>query len=306
MFAAYYEKIKKKIINATSTVILPGFDGIPLSEVIRFFVKGLMNASLTMRASALSFRFFMAIFPSILFLFTLIPYVPIDNFQQELLLLLSNILPDNVYAITGETIEDLINNKQGELLSFGFLFTLYLTTDGIHAMIDSFNQISHFTEKRSALSIWLVSILMVLIFTLVLLAGIALIVFGNFILQYLLSNGLLTKGSGYYLIIISKWIILVMMFFFALSFLYYLGPGGKSRFRFISAGASLATVLIILVSLAFGYYVNNFATYNKLYGSIGTIIVVMLWIYFNTLGVLIGYELNAGIKAASINSQKEN
>lgn len=281
-----------KLNKTGEKIYLPGFENTSLSEVTVFFIQGLSNASLGMRASSLAFRFFMAIFPSIIFLFTLIPYVPIDNFQNSLLEILAEIMPENAYKAAEETIEDLIRNKQGSLLSFGFLFALYLTTDGVHAMIKSFNETSHFEEHRSKFRIWLTSLLLVTIFTFVLVSGISLLVLSELWLNKLMEEGWIASGLGYWSIIAGKWLILLAMFFFGLSFLYYLGPGGKVKFKFISAGSSLATALILLISTGFGFFVNNFGQYNKLYGSIGTILVVMLWIYFNTLGILLGYELN--------------
>ncbi|MEY4110826.1 MAG: hypothetical protein RLZZ46_1181 [Bacteroidota bacterium] len=288
----FIKNLSDKLYNAGEKIFIPGFEKVSLSEVSIFFLKGLSNASLGMRASSLAFRFFMAIFPSIIFLFTLIPYVPVENFQDSLLEILSQIMPSNAYQATKDTIEDLIRNKQGGLLSFGFFFALYLTTNGVHAMIQSFNETSHFEEHRGSVKIWLVSLLLVTIFTLVLVSGISLLILSEVLLHNLMEQGWIASGIGYWSIVAGKWIILLAMFFFGLSFLYYLGPGGKVKFRFISAGSSLATALIILISTGFGYFVNNFGQYNKLYGSIGTIIVVMLWIYFNTLGILLGYELN--------------
>jgi membrane protein len=293
------KKVLDKLHAAGEKIYIPGFEKVSLTEVMVFFIRGLNNASLSMRASSLAFRFFLAIFPSIIFLFTLIPYVPIKDFQDSLLEILAEIMPSNAYEATEETIEDLIRNKQGGLLSFGFFFALYLTTDGVHAMIKSFNETSHFEEHRNALKIWGISLLLVTIFTFVLVAGITLLVLSEVILKMLMEHGWITSGIGYWSIIVGKWIVLLAMFFFGLSFLYFLGPGGKVKFKFISAGSSLATAFIVLISTGFGYYVNHFGQYNKLYGSIGTIIVVMLWMYFNTLGILLGYELNNTIHHAA-------
>jgi membrane protein len=281
-------------------VTLPGFDGLSIRYVLKFFIERVNSVSIDMRASSLAFRFFLAIFPSLIFLFTLIPYLPIENFQEELLVLLGQMLPQNVFESTKETIEDLITNKQGGLLSFGFIFTLYLTTNGVNAMILSFNDTSHLKEKRSTVKIWLVSLLMVFLLTLLLSVGISLIVFGEIAIQFLLKHQWISDGLSLYTLKAAQWIVMLAMFFFSISMLYYFGPAKHTRFRFFSAGASLATLFIVIVSLGFAYYVNNFANYNKLYGSLGTIIVIMLWIYFNTLGLLMGYELNNTIAQGSV------
>lgn len=289
-----------KIINFLGSVTLPGFEGLSVHYVIKFFIERVNNVSIDMRASSLAFQFFLAIFPSLIFLFTLIPYLPIQNFQNELLLVLSQMLPHSVFDATKGTIEDLITNKQGGLLSFGFIFTIYLTTNGVKAMIISFNDTSHLKEKRSTITIWLVSLLMVFMLTIMLLAGISLIVFGEIAIEFLLRHHWISDGLSLYTFQAAQWTVMLAMFFFSISMLYYFGPAKHSRFRLFSAGASLATVFIVIVSLGFAYYVNNFANYNKLYGSLGTIIVIMLWMYFNTLGLLLGYELNNTIAHGSV------
>jgi membrane protein len=294
----------KKTIDFLEKFTFPGLEGLSIYYVVRFFIQRANHVSIDVRASSLAFKFFMAIFPSLIFLFTLIPYLPIHNFQEELFIILKQLLPHEVFDAAKDTILDLITNKQGGLLSFGFIFTFYLTTNGIKAMIESFNDTSHLKEKRSSIKIWLVSIAMVFLLFLLLAAGIALIVFGEIAIQYLLDRKILTNGFSLYSLQAGKWLVMLAMFFFSISTLYFFGPAKTSRYKFFSAGASLATAFIVLVSLGFAFYVNNFANYNKLYGSLGTIIVIMLWIYFITLGILLGYELNNTIATGSIEKRK--
>jgi membrane protein len=134
----------------------------------------------------------------------------------------------------------------------------------------------------------------------ILFVAVALIVGGTAVLNYLVDQQVLESSLVYTLVIICKWLVVVFMLFFAISFLYYLAPTGKTRFRFISAGSTLATLLFMVTTLGFNYYVNHFASYNALYGSIGTLIVIMMWFYFNALVLIIGFELNASIANASI------
>lgn len=288
-------------VNTSKKIILPGFEGVPIYDVVKFFISGLQNSALGNQAASLSFRFFLAIFPGLIFIITLIPYIPIANFQDLLLQLLKDLMPHSAYQATQETFLDLINNKQGGLLSFGFLFALYLATDGVYAMMRGFNESVHIIEKRSAFKIRLISIMLVGIITLLLTASTALIVFSGWLLGYLQHQGIITDGITLYALLLGKWIILLGLLFTAISFLYYFGPSGNVKYRFISAGSSLATIFIILVSSGFAFYVNNFGSYNKLYGSIGTIIVVMLFINFNVFVVLLGYELNSSIYLAKQN-----
>lgn len=296
------------LVEKLKQVKLPGFDGLSVYDIALFFFQGLNNASVDIRASSLAFRFFMAIFPSLIFLFTLIPYIPISGFQQQLLLLLGEILPKSVFSEAESAIVNLISQRQGGLLSFGFFFTLYLTTNGMRAMINSFNETSHFQEKRNQITIWLISLVLVFILFLLLAFGISLIVFGNFLWIWMAKQGIISAGLLSVALVTGKWVSLLTVFFVGLSLIYYLGPGERSPLRFTSAGASFATLLIIMGSLGFAFFVNNFGNYNKFYGSLGTIIVVMLWIYFNTLAVLLGYELNnslVGLKGGKLPERKE-
>jgi membrane protein len=298
-------KLYKLVVNTSKKIILPGFEGVPLHDVILFFIKGLQNSALGNQAASLSFRFFLAIFPGLIFIITLIPYIPISDFQNILLHLLEDLMPESAFQATQETFLDLINNKQGGLLSFGFIFALYLATDGVYAMMSGFNESVHIVEKRSAFKIRLISFMLVAIMTLLLTISTALIVSSGWFFGYLQQHGIINDGITLYALLLGKWIILLGLLFMAISFLYYFGPSGNVKYRFISAGSSLATVFIIIVSSGFAFYVNNFGSYNKLYGSIGTIIVVMLLINFNVFVILLGYELNSSIYLAKQNQKEQ-
>ena len=285
-------------LGISKRLIIPGFDGLPIYDVIRFFIIGIQKNSLTTRASSLAFRFFLALFPSIIFLFALIPYIPIDNFQEQLLAIIKSILPANAYELTNSTINELITQKSNGLLSFGFLFALYLASNGVNSMILAFNDTYHALKKGSFILTRLRSLLLLVILTCLMIFAIGMIVFSGVITDYLISHELLSNGFSIYALKIAKFIVLLLLFFLGISSIYYYGNIRSKKFRFISAGSTLATLLSILLSTGFAYYVNNFATYNKVYGSIGTLMVIMLWLYFNSLVLLIGFELNASIRHA--------
>lgn len=294
----YHKNFIQKPINYSKSLVLPGFDGIPLFDVLVFLFIGLQKSSLTTRASSLAFRFFLALFPTIIFLLSLLPYIPIKDFYNELLLILKDLLPKEAYRASVETIDDLFNNQHNALLSFGFLFALYLASDGVNAMILAFQNSYHSSKKVSFITQRLTSLLLLLILTILMVLAVGLIVFSGVFISYLISNGLLTDGISVVLLNIGNLIILFLIFLLGISSIYYFGSLEFKKFKFISAGSTLAAVLTILLSFGFAFYVNNFATYNKIYGSIGTLIVIMLWLYFNSLVLLIGYELNASIKHA--------
>ena len=288
-------------IKHSRRISLPGFEKTPIYDVTRFFWQSITKGSLSMRAAAVSFNFFLALFPTVIFLFTLIPYIPIHNFQEQLMELLKSFMPHNAYEATEETILDIVTNQRGGLLSVGFFSALYFSTNGFNALISAFNTTYHDFEVRSGFQQRLVSILLVVIFTILLTLAVTLIIVSEFALNKIFHEG----GFSYFLVQFGRLIILFGLFYSLISFTFYLGPKRKSGWKFASAGSMLATVLTILTSFGFAYYVNNFGTYNKLYGSIGTLIVVLLWINFNSLVVLVGFDLNASIREAKKNKDAE-
>jgi membrane protein len=288
----------EKISAWAKKVSLPFLDDIPVYNVSLFFWRSIIDGSLTTRASAIAFNFFIALFPAVIFLFTLIPYVPIHNFQEELFELIESLLPGGAFEALEETVVDIILRRQGTLLSAGFVFALVFSSNGITSMMSAFDATVHSIQGRSWIGQRITSILLLFILTVLLTIAITLITFGQTALKYLVDNFAIFDGFTYFLLTISKWLIVIALFFFAYSFLYYLAPAKKSQWRFISAGGSLATLLSILTLVGFSYYINNFSQYNKLYGSIGTLLVVLLLIYFLSLILLIGFELNASIYEA--------
>ncbi|HEX8514702.1 MAG TPA: YihY/virulence factor BrkB family protein [Bacteroidia bacterium] len=290
------------LVKGSRRIVIPGFEGQSLYVVSKFFLKAMMNGSVNMRASSLAFSFFLALFPSIIFLFTLIPYIPIENFQFQLFEMLRSVMPKSAFEAAEETITDIIQKPRSGLLSFGFITALYFSTNGFNAMINAFNETYHTLETRHPLWQRLISLVMVIVTVLMISIAILLIIFSEIGLNKLVR----ADNALYYLLLFGKWTVLLILCFCLISFNYYIGPKRKKGWRFFSAGSMFATVLIAAASLAFAYYVNNFGEYNKLYGSIGTLIVIMLWIYIISLILLLGFDLNASIHTAKINQwQKE-
>jgi len=291
-------RLVRKTIVWSSRMVLPGFDGVPLYDVTIFFVKGIQKGAITNRAAALSFNTFLAIFPAIIFFFTLIPYIPIAGFQDSLLSLIRDFIPQQAYDTVEETLLDIVKRPRGGLLSFGFVLAMYFATNSINSLIEAFNQTYHSLETRTKFQQRLVSIALVLVLSILVIVAISLITIGPLIINWFQHHNLLTDGWSVFIISAGKWIITVALLFFAFSLLFYFAPSGKQRFRFISAGSTITTLLFIAASVGFNFYVNNFSKYNKLYGSIGTLIVFMMWIYFIAIILLLGFELNASISAA--------
>ncbi len=288
----------QSFVAYTKRVALPGFDNMPVYYVADFFFTGIQRGSIVTRAQALAFSFFLAIFPATIFLFSLIPYIPIHDFPDQLLAMIQDILPSNAYSSVRSTIEDIVKIPRGGLLSFGFLAALYFTTNGFMTLMRGFNSSYHVDEIRSPLRQRMVAINLTLILSTLVLISTVLIIFGEKITHYLVTHSILKTKTQVFLLFAGKWIVIMSLFFIGISFLYYYAPSQKKRWRFVSAGSTLATVFTIIVSTGFATFVNHFGRYNKIYGSIGTLIVIMLWIYFNSLILILGFELNASIDNA--------
>ena len=295
-----------KIAQKAKKITLPFFDGLPLYDVALFFWKGIVDGAITTRASAIAFNFILAMFPAIIFLFTLIPYIPIDNFQVLLMDLIQSVLPDNAYMAVRGTIQDIITQPRSSLLSFGFLAAFVFSSNGLVSIIVAFNRTIHAIETRGLVSLYFIAFCLSLILTFLTTVSVALITISQRVMEFLLAKQVIKFDYIYYLVIGGKWLIILLLFFFAFAFIFYFAPARKLKFRFISAGGTLATLFSILISVGFSFYINNFGQYNTLYGSIGTLVVVMLWIYFMALNLLIGFELNVSIWSARSKISLEN
>lgn len=292
------QRLEKFVVKVSKKIILPGFKGHTLHYVGLFFIKGIQVGAIDMRASSVAFKMVMAIFPALIFFFSLIPFIPVQNFQYELFSILAEVLPDSAYSLLHDTISDTILNKRSNILSIGFLLMLVFASNGILSLVEAFNNSYHHVDSRNWISKRVISVLLIVIMSVLLSLAISLIVVGNnFLLNFIGDHYFTQKHSItlLFLIGILKWLLIIGLYFLAISFLYFLAPAKKSRFRFITPGAILATFIQVVSTLGFAYYVNNFAQYNKLYGSIGTIIVVMLLFYITALVLIIGFELNASI-----------
>jgi membrane protein len=279
-------------------LVLPGFDGVPINHVIRFVIKGFTRGVLVTRASSIAFNLLMALLPASIFLFTLIPFIPIPNFQEELIKLFESILPVNAFNFLETTIIDIVTNKSGGLLLFMFIATIIFSTNGIHAVIHAFVVSSHTFKSRTWVHQRKISVVLLIIIFMMIALAVFLVIFGKLAVNRLVELNVLEKKMVIYVLVFIKWILVILLLFLAISFLYYLAPAKRTDFRFISPGSTLATLLFILTSLGFSAYVNNLGPYNKLYGWIGTLMVILLWLYLNSIALLIGFELNVSIKAA--------
>ena len=301
----YLNKWLHRIVQKAQKLVLPGFERVPFYDVVIFFIRGILNGDLTTRSSAIAFHFFLAFLTGLIYFFTIIPFIPIDNFQEGLLNLIEDILPGNVYELIGNTIDDLLIKRRG-LSYFGLFIALVFSTNGINAMIVAFNNTYHTIETRTWYERRFIAVLLVIILFFLTTVAVSLIAFSRFTVNTLVEMELMRKGLTFYFLLAGKWVIVILSIFTAISFLYRLGPSRKMKWKFRTPGSIMASLLVILTSLVFSYIINHFGQFNRLFGTIGTIMVILVWLYLNSLVLLIGFELNASIKNARIEFDRIN
>ncbi len=303
----YWAKLAERypfLIDAlvkAKTFTLPGFDGIAVYEVYKFFIAEIRANSLPTRSKAIAFSFFLAIFPALVFVFSLIPYLPYFNdMDVKIMEFLRQVLPNKetftfIQSFLEPLLRDLAKHKRGGLLTGSVLLVLFLTSNGVMAMMSSFDKSYDHYKKRNAIQSRLVALQITMLLVILFIFSLGLIILGQDLLAFVFDVLRIKSKFTHLLLNLIRYILILLMFFFAISLIYYYGPATKKKYKFISTGATVATVLSILVSFGFSYWVSNFNKLNVIFGSIGTIMLLMIWLNLNSFVLLIGYEINASI-----------
>ncbi len=292
------------VLRKSKRWFLPGFEGVPLYDVIRFFYKQVRTTGLTERASAIAYNLVMALPPAFLFLFTLLPRLPFigkKNIQTQLHNLIYDIIPAKVHNENIiKFIDQFFSSPKIGLISVGFILSLFFASNAMMGIMRSFNKNYIGFEKRKGLhNRWAAIKLTSLLFSLVL---------GCLVMM--ITQGAVLKVMGIrsvevrQIILLIRWVFIIGLVFYAFAFIYKYAPAVQKRWTLMSPGAILATTLSMLASLGFSAFVNNFGKYNVLYGAIGTVIVLMALVYINSLVLLIGFELNVSIKSLKAIAQQ--
>jgi len=284
-------------IEKSKRIVLPGFQGLPLYDVSIFFFKQVKKVGLNERAAAISFNFVMAMPAAAIFLFTLVPYLPISQqFSRELYNIVRDVTPnkDTLELVRG-FLDDFFNKPKTGLLSLGFVLALFYSSNAMMGVIRTFDKSLHEKHKSNFIQKRLRAIRLTLI-VIFLLIGTILISVGQGVLFKTVMQWLhIKRGDLRWLFKVVNWIIIVFLFLYSIGFIYKYAPSVKKRWKLLSPGAVFATSLIILTTWVFSFWVQNFSNYNKVYGSIGTLLILMLLVFINSLMILIGYELNVSI-----------
>jgi membrane protein len=284
------------------------WDNVSLYKIVKLFIRDLTQNEILIRANGVAFSFILAIFPAIIFLFTLIPYItqliPEVN-TQSIMGFLAEMMPASMYDVIASTVHDIISNQRGGLLTLGFVFSLYLATNGMMSLMNAFNACYKTNDRRGGLKTRLIATGLTINLAIVLVLAVVLLVVGQLMLDYLLLNlndfEWLTGIDKFtvYSLLALRFIVIFVVFFLAVSTIYYFGPAIHYNWRFFSVGSFTATILILAVSYGFSFYITNFGTYNKVYGSIGVLIALMIWVQLVTVVLLVCYEINASIHDAA-------
>lgn len=291
------------LVRFMKRIKIPGLEGMSLYDIIEMYIIGIVEGALTTRASGIAYSFFMAIFPFMLFVLTLIPYIPIEGFQESLIQLISEILPPKTFDAVDSVILDIIKNKQSGLLSFGFLVAIFLMTNGVNAIFGGFEYSYHVKEARNFLRAYFLAMLVSLIMAVFLLVTVALTGFYQLMLDAMIKKEWIEDETFW--LQVGRGAIFVIMIFTIVSILYRYGTKNVKHTKFFSPGSVFTTLLTILTFYLFSYYVTEFAQYNELYGSIGTLLILMLFIWLNAIILLLGFELNASIHALGVKKKNQ-
>ena len=287
--------IKKNLIRELKAIWSEYEEHYVFFRIITILYQKIFQFDIDVRAAAVAYNFTLAVFPTIIFLFSLLPYMPIEHLDLKMIGFLKGTMPKNLQGDLTELISEIVNKKRGGVLSFGFLFALFASTSGIMALIRSFNLTYKTNENRGFFKERFIAVGLNFLLTFVLLIAFTVFILGNFVVKMLAKKDLIQYDFTFYLTKSLTYLIIFSVFFFTISIIYYYAPAIHKRWKFFNAGSITASIMTILVTNLFSYYLVNFASYHKVYGSIGSLIALMVWLYFVSLILIVGFEINASI-----------
>ncbi len=292
----------RDFVHWSKKIRLPWLQGLPLYDLLELYIIGITEGALSNRAGAIAFSFFMALFPFALFILNLIPFIPIEGFQEDFLKFVADGVPPTTFYAIKNIINDILHNSNSGLLSSGFLLSIFLMANGLNAILGGFETSKHVLVKRGFFHQYFVAIGMSLVLTFLLILTVSIMVVFEVFIQKLNAREFLNGNIPF--IVFARYGFLILMVLITTSVLFKFGTKHDKKRAFISIGSVLTTILTIIISYFFGIWVLRFSKYNELYGSIGTLLVVMFYIWINCMILLLGFELNAAI--ANLKERKKH
>jgi membrane protein len=295
--------IVKQVILLLQKIKLPWLEGLSLFDLLSLYVEGIIEGAISYRAAAIAFSFFMALFPFALFVLNLVPLIPIEGFQDDFLTFVQQNVPPTTYEAIFTIMNDILRNSNSGLISTGFFMAIFLMANGVNAVMGGFEGSKHIMLKRKFIKQYFISVALSIILSLILILTVASIVIFEVIIQLTKIQDVLSENIP--LIEMGRYSFVILMILITTSLLFKFGVKHDKNRAFISIGSIFTTILIIISSYVFGIWVVEFSKYNELYGSIGTLLVVMFYIWINSMILLLGFDLDASINQLKIDNQKE-
>lgn len=286
--------IVRDLIRLSKKIKLPGLGSFSLYHLMDIYGTGIIKGSFSPRASSIAYSFFLALFPFLLLLLNLIPYIPIEDFQTRFLIFMEALLPAQTTQFFYPIIADIAVNPRAGLLSVVFILSIILSANGVNAIFSAFEYSYHTTINRSFVKQYFVAMGVSMVLALLLLTSVGVILYGEYLIHNLKSRAFIENDVS--LILLFQFLVFIVMIYIVIATLYYFGTKEGKSSSFFSIGAVVTTILFMLTTYFFGVYINNFSNYNELYGSIGALLILMLYIWINANLLLLGFELNISIK----------
>lgn len=286
--------VVRNLVKFLQLIKLPGFGGFSLYDLLETYTLGIIKGTFSSRASSIAYSFFMAIFPFLLFILNVIPYIRIENFQSRFLTFVNDLLPAQTHDFFYPVIEDIALNPRSSLLSFTFVLTLVLTANGVNAIFSAFEYSFYVTINRGFFRQYFVSLCVAIFLAVLLLVTVGAILYGEYLINYLKADEFIQNDIFW--IGVLQYGLFAMMLYIVIATLYHFGVKKGSKTKFFSIGALVTTLLFLLTTYFFGVYINNFSQYNELYGSIGALLIMMVYIWINSNLLLLGFEMNVSLR----------
>ncbi len=274
-----------------------------LYDVGKIFIAQVQKDEISERAGAMAFSFTVAMFPLLLFLLNMIPYIGIffpNVTTQNILLFIGEFIPASIYKEAESTIMDIVSKPRQTLLSLGFFLALFLSTNGVVSMMNAFNAVYKTKENRSFWKTRLIAVSIIVILVLSICGAVVIMILGSSVLYGISEWEIVSSALYYYMLAAFRFLVLLALFTLATAYIFRFAPAVHDKWKFFSIGSVTAGVLINFSFYLFSYYLNNFAAYNRLYGSIGAMIAVMLWLFITSLIILICFEINVSLDKAAV------
>lgn len=287
-------------------IALPGFKGMSLYDVLRFFFRGLTDSKFTLMSAAMSYNFFISLFSTLFLIFIFIPKIPVDNLQAKVMELIANIVPLEGITYVQNIVKSYLSQQDSTLflVTLMILLSFWGATRGVIAMMKAFTKNEDVFRKRGFFELYGTAFLIFLLLGVLVILAAGLLIVGGASIEWLVDNEWLSIGISLFLLQALRYLLTLLTIFLAISTIYYLAPKTQNRWNFFSPGGITAGILILIAMIGLDIFVQRFtdSAFNAIYGSIGTIILLLVWFNYLSIMLLIGFELNAAIDLAELHA----